>query len=200
MPKTQRTRRGTTAREQADPTKAGSSGSSGSSGSDVQATEPAASMDQAPYPVTEAERAVAMAAGRGKRVTAFQFRVYDTLLKVPKGRVTTYKHLAEYLGTAPRAVGQALRNNPYAPYVPCHRVVATSFALGGFMGSQDPAGAAIGRKRALLAAEGVEVDQDKAAGGWAIAQAVRESVVHALSEAGDGMGVVEKKLAEAQET
>ncbi|KAJ3362852.1 hypothetical protein GGF32_005253 [Allomyces javanicus] len=191
MPKTQRTRRGAAAREQADPTKARSSEA-------AQETEPMASTDPAPYPVTEADRAVAMAAGRGKRVTAFQFRVYDALLKVPKGRVTTYKHLAEHLGTAPRAVGQALRNNPYAPYVPCHRVVAASFALGGFMGSQDPAGAAIGRKRALLAEEGVEVEDD--AGGWAIAQAVRESAVHVFAEAGDGVGVFEKELVAAQET
>ncbi|KAJ3372246.1 hypothetical protein GGF31_002104 [Allomyces arbusculus] len=182
MPKTQRTRRGTAVRDQADP-KARSSDAVG-------VTEPTVSTDPAPYPVTEADRAAAMAAGRGKRVTAFQFRVYDALLKVPKGRITTYKHLAEHLGTAPRAVGQALRNNPYAPYVPCHRVVAASFALGGFMGSQDPAGAAIGRKRALLAEEGVAVEDE--AGGWAIAQAVRESVVHAFV-AGDDVGVVEKE-------
>ncbi len=59
---------------------------------------------------------------------------------------------------APRAVGQALRANPYAPEVPCHRVVASDRGLGGFNG--DRTGEAIARKIALLKSEGVELDAD----------------------------------------
>ena len=54
----------------------------------------------------------------------FSEKVYFLTKKVPKGRVTTYKELAKKLKTkAYRAVGQALKCNPYAPKVPCHRVV-----------------------------------------------------------------------------
>ena len=57
----------------------------------------------------------------------FNEKVYSLLRKVPKGKVTTYKELAEKLNTkAYRAVGQAMKCNPYAPEVPCHRVVSSS--------------------------------------------------------------------------
>lgn len=87
-------------------------------------------------------------------VTAFQRRVYDALRRVPAGRVTTYKRLAEAVGCrSPRAVGQALRRNPFAPEVPCHRVIAADLTPGGFGGRRG--GAAARRKQRLLAAEGV---------------------------------------------
>lgn len=86
--------------------------------------------------------------------TPFQNRVYAALRRIPRGRVTTYKRLAEHLGCRScRAVGQALRRNPYAPRVPCHRVIASDLTPGGFMGRCD--GRAQARKQALLAAEGV---------------------------------------------
>jgi len=86
--------------------------------------------------------------------TPFQKRVYAALALVPRGRVTTYKQLAEYLGCRScRAVGQALRRNPYAPEVPCHRVIASDLTPGGFMGRRDDT--ALRRKLELLAAEGV---------------------------------------------
>ena len=70
-------------------------------------------------------------------VTLFQERVYSALRKVPRGRVTTYKELGHALkSTAYRAIGQALRCNPYAPEVPCHRVVASDGTLGGFKGKR----------------------------------------------------------------
>lgn len=63
----------------------------------------------------------------------FADRCYKLLLQVPKGRITTYKALANALGTrAYRAVGQAMNKNPYAPKVPCHRVVSSDGGLGGF--------------------------------------------------------------------
>ena len=55
----------------------------------------------------------------------FAQRIYFQLKKVPKGKVTTYKALAENLNSkAYRAVGTAMKNNPYAPTIPCHRVVS----------------------------------------------------------------------------
>lgn len=88
--------------------------------------------------------------------TPFQERVYDLLRCVPRGKVTTYADLAHALGmNCPRAIGQAMRRNPYAPIVPCHRVVRSDGKIGGFMGETD--GAAISRKKSMLAAEGVDI-------------------------------------------
>ncbi len=87
-------------------------------------------------------------------VTTFQRRVYDALCRVPRGRVTTYRLLAAAIGCrSSRAVGQALKRNPDAPRIPCHRVIASDLTLGGFMGRTR--GPALRRKQALLAAEGV---------------------------------------------
>ena len=55
------------------------------------------------------------------------------------GKVSTYQELAKALHCGScQAVGQALRRNPYAPIVPCHRVIAASQAIGGFCGNADP--------------------------------------------------------------
>jgi methylated-DNA-[protein]-cysteine S-methyltransferase len=59
-------------------------------------------------------------------VTAFQERVYTLLKQIPSGRVTTYAAMARALGSSPRAVGGALRVNPFAPEVPCHRCIAST--------------------------------------------------------------------------
>lgn len=91
-----------------------------------------------------------------KLPTAFETRVYNILKFVPKGSVTTYGELARYLGIprGARAVGNALNRNPYAPLVPCHRVVGYDGSLGGYaFGSA--------RKIALLKKEGVVVNQGK---------------------------------------
>ena len=64
---------------------------------------------------------------------SFSEKCYDLLRKVPRGKVITYKILAEKLGTkAYRAVGNAMNKNPYAPKVPCHRVVKSDGKIGGF--------------------------------------------------------------------
>lgn len=87
-------------------------------------------------------------------VSPFERRVYAALQKIPPGRVTTYAGLARRIGCgSPRAVGQALRANPFSPHVPCHRVIASDLTPGGFQGQR--AGAALARKLCLLAAEGV---------------------------------------------
>ena len=92
----------------------------------------------------------------------FNEKVYALLRRVPKGKVTTYKSLAEALGTkAYRAVGQAMRCNPYAPKVPCHRVVASDGKIGGFSGTWNPKSKSVRRKIMMLGKEGVKVEKNK---------------------------------------
>jgi len=62
-------------------------------------------------------------------------KVLNCLAKVPVGYVTTYKALARAVGSGPRAVGQIMALNPFAPLVPCHRVIKADFSLGGYGGS-----------------------------------------------------------------
>ena len=86
------------------------------------------------------------------KITSFQRRVYLTLLDVPAGTTITYGELAKRIGCrSAQAIGQALRRNPFAPEVPCHRVVAKNGSLGGYMGERD--GEQIEYKRRLLEAE-----------------------------------------------
>lgn len=87
-------------------------------------------------------------------VSPFAARVYTALKGIPRGRVITYGALAARIGCgSPRAVGQALRANPLAPAVPCHRVIASDLSPGGFVGRT--AGPQLRHKLRLLAAEGV---------------------------------------------
>ena len=93
---------------------------------------------------------------------SFNQKVYALLKKVPKGKVTTYKALAERLNTKTyRAVGQAMRCNPYAPKVPCHRVVSSDGKIGGFMGSNNPNGREIKKKIGMLRSEGVKIKDNR---------------------------------------
>src|SRR5688500_2661057 len=86
---------------------------------------------------------------------SFNERCYKLLVRVPKGKVTTYKELARALKSrAYRAVGNAMNKNPNAPRVPCHRVVQTNGGLGGYAGG-------VRKKAALLAKEGVPVKDGK---------------------------------------
>ena len=85
-------------------------------------------------------------------ITSFQRRVYLALLDVPAGTTITYGDLAKRIGCrSAQAIGQALRRNPFAPDVPCHRVVAADGSLGGYMGERD--GEQIEYKRRLLETE-----------------------------------------------
>ncbi len=86
----------------------------------------------------------------------FAEKVYALCKNIPRGNVTTYAEIAHALHTkAYRAVGQALHCNPYAPHVPCHRVVCSDGSLGGFKGEKK--GKKILEKKGLLEKEGVEV-------------------------------------------
>lgn len=72
--------------------------------------------------------------------------------------MTTYGTLAKILDSSPRAVGGALRTNPYAPKVPCHRVIASDGYVGGFKGDWEKAPSGVNQcmKLQLLKEEGVE--------------------------------------------
>jgi len=86
----------------------------------------------------------------GGKGTPFQRRVWVLCASIPRGQVRTYGWMAKKLSSSPRAVGQALKANPFAPRVPCHRVVAAGGRLGGYGGRMNSL-----RKRALLRREGV---------------------------------------------
>lgn len=89
-------------------------------------------------------------------MTPLQEKTYELLKKVPKGRVTTYKALAKALHTKGyRAIGQFMRTNPYAPTVPCHRVIASDGTIGGFMGKKS--GKEIAKKIRMLRSEGITI-------------------------------------------
>ena len=77
--------------------------------------------------------------------TDFEIRVWETLLKIPVGRMTTYSDVAEHIGkpTAARAVGTAVGRNPISFVVPCHRVIGKSGGLCGYHWG-------LTRKRAIL--------------------------------------------------
>lgn len=92
------------------------------------------------------------------KISPFQKKVYQALSLVPKGKVTTYKILSNYLMSHPRAVGQALKDNPYAPKVPCHRVIKTDLTLGGYKG--ETKGGPLRKKKKLLSQEGVLFQRD----------------------------------------
>jgi len=86
--------------------------------------------------------------------TSFQRSVWNAMKKIPEGKVTTYGDIAKYLGKpgAVRAVGTAVGLNPFAPEIPCHRVVRSDGRIGNYSG-----GEGVKTKIELLKKEGVEV-------------------------------------------
>jgi len=82
--------------------------------------------------------------------TPVQRKVYEAILRIPRGQVRTYAQVARMIGRpkAARAVGQALKRNRWAPEIPCHRVVASNGKLGGYS-----AAGGLAAKRKLLLRE-----------------------------------------------
>ena len=68
--------------------------------------------------------------------TNFQIKVWNFIKKIPKGKVKTYKQVANgiKMPNSARAVANACAKNPYAPKIPCHRVVRSDGRLGGYSG------------------------------------------------------------------
>lgn len=99
--------------------------------------------------------------------TPFEERVYAAVRLVPPGRVTTYGALARQVGCgSAQAVGQALRRNPYAPGVPCHRVIRSDLGIGGFFGKSS--GPEVRRKVRLLREEGVRFAGGRLCEPWRV--------------------------------
>jgi methylated-DNA-[protein]-cysteine S-methyltransferase len=86
--------------------------------------------------------------------TIFEMAVYAAVREIPRGKVISYGQIARQIaqGTA-RSVGTALAKNPFAPEVPCHRVVRADGSLGGFFG--ETSGPRMVSKREMLNDEGV---------------------------------------------
>ena len=84
--------------------------------------------------------------------TAFQLKVWETLLKIPAGRLATYKSIADKLenGNAARAVGTAIGSNPVAYLIPCHRVIQSAGKIGGYHWGSNRKAAIIGWEAAQL--------------------------------------------------
>ena len=84
--------------------------------------------------------------------TPLQRKIWRTMRTIPFGEAATYGGLARQIGTGPRAVGTACARNPLVIITPCHRVLASGGAVGGYSG-----GEGLPTKRKLLALEGVVV-------------------------------------------
>ena len=84
--------------------------------------------------------------------TKFQVKVWKYLKTIPKGEVRTYLQVAKAINKpkAVRAVANAIGKNPYAPRIPCHRVIRTDGSLGGYSGV-----GGIKTKKKLLKSEGI---------------------------------------------
>lgn len=85
--------------------------------------------------------------------TDFQLKVWETLLKIPMGQLSTYGTIAQQIQkpNASRAVGTAIGNNPVAFLIPCHRVIQSSGVFGGYMWGNT-------RKTAIIGWEGAQVN------------------------------------------
>ena len=86
--------------------------------------------------------------------TEFQLKVWAYLRKIPRGSVKTYSQVAKAIGKpyATRAVANAIGKNPYAPKIPCHRVIRSDGSLGGYSGK-----GGVKTKRFLVKKEGIRL-------------------------------------------
>ena len=84
--------------------------------------------------------------------TKFQLKVWGYLKKIPRGDDKTYSQVAKGIGKplAVRAVANAIGKNPFAPEIPCHRVIRSDGSLGGYSGK-----GGIKTKKLLLKREGI---------------------------------------------
>ena len=84
--------------------------------------------------------------------TKFQVKVWKYVKKIPKGKVITYLDVAKRINKpkAVRAVANAIGKNPFAPKIPCHRVIRSDGSLGGYSGK-----GGIKTKKKLLKSEGI---------------------------------------------
>ena len=86
--------------------------------------------------------------------TEFQLKVWAYLRKIPRGSVKTYSQVAKDIGKplAVRAVANAIGKNPYAPKIPCHRVIRSDRSIGGYSGK-----GGVKTKKFLIKKEGIRL-------------------------------------------
>jgi O-6-methylguanine DNA methyltransferase len=97
-----------------------------------------------------------------EHLPAYTQKVLRTVSLIPAGYVSTYGSVAEAAGGGARAVGNVMAANPFAPIVPCHRVVSANFALGGYGGGLDLKVALLKReKRGYSEKREIPVDAQK---------------------------------------
>jgi len=126
---------------------------------DMRARWPEAAYREAPEAI--APWVTAAFSGRGEAAlhmigAPFQIKVWEALLNIPSGHVTTYSEIARAIGhpRAVRAVGTAVGRNPVSFLIPCHRALRKSGALGGYHWG-------LGVKRAMLAWETAELTRSE---------------------------------------
>lgn len=78
-------------------------------------------------------------------------KIQRILLKIPKGKVMTYKELAKKIKTSPRAVGHILKRNPCPQTYPCYKVIRSDGRIGGYLGKKNS------RKVLLLKKDGIVI-------------------------------------------
>lgn len=89
-------------------------------------------------------------------IISFPQRVYALCALIPRGKISTYREIARALKNpqTARAVGNALNKNPYAPQVPCHRVIKSNGEVGGFASGPK-------KKIAILKSEGIDIKNNQ---------------------------------------
>ena len=112
-----------------------------------------------------------------EHLPAYTRRVLEVTSAIPVGYATSYGLIAKTAGGSPRAVGNVMARNPFAPIVPCHRVVTSSFTLGGYGGGLDV-------KHAFLVREkrGYASQQEISVGGKKLLVFPVESVLGKVKE------------------
>eukprot|EP00288_Rhodomonas_lens_P014932 CAMPEP_0177701570 /NCGR_PEP_ID=MMETSP0484_2-20121128/6679_1 /TAXON_ID=354590 /ORGANISM="Rhodomonas lens, Strain RHODO" /LENGTH=121 /DNA_ID=CAMNT_0019212807 /DNA_START=202 /DNA_END=568 /DNA_ORIENTATION=+ len=103
-----------------------------------------------------------------RQATQFESKVYQLCKQIPVGMVSTYGDLANALNTSPRAVGQAMRRNPFAPEVPCQLQEPRQ---GGYFGESSAESEQVQRKRCLLQEEGVLFEVEEAESSVRVSEA-----------------------------
>jgi O-6-methylguanine DNA methyltransferase len=92
------------------------------------------------------------------RLPAYTQKVLKATAQIPLGYVASYGSIAKAVGGGPRAVGNIMAANPFAPIVPCHRVVKSDFTLGGYGGGLKAKVELLGKeKRGFSSPKGIAV-------------------------------------------
>jgi O-6-methylguanine DNA methyltransferase len=97
-----------------------------------------------------------------ERLSAYTRKVINAVSRIPPGYVASYGGVALSVGGSPRAVGHVMAKNPFAPICPCHRVVTSTFGLGGYGGGLDVKIAFLKReRRGYTSNKFIEIDGGK---------------------------------------